>query len=66
VLVLSRKVGEGVWVGEYRIVVVDVSRGKVRLGIIAPEDVLIARDEVREKMLARRRADAGPGREGGA
>jgi carbon storage regulator len=65
-LCLSRRLYEGVWIGDYRVVVIGIEKGKVRLGIIAPEDVLIARDEVREKMLARRRADAGPGREGGA
>jgi carbon storage regulator CsrA len=66
-LCLSRRLYEGVWIGDYRVVVIGIEKGKVRLGIVAPEDVLIARDEVREKMLARRQPPpaSGQGREGG-
>jgi len=46
-LVLSRKIGERVLVGDrIRITVVRISGGGVRLGIEAPSDVPIVREEV--------------------
>ena len=46
-LVLSRKLGEKICIGENIFVtVVDVERGKVRLGIEAPRDVPILRGEL--------------------
>lgn len=46
-LVLSRKLGEITHIGDnIQIVVVDIDRGKVRLGIIAPRDVAIYRQEL--------------------
>lgn len=46
-LVLSRKLGEKIYIGDnICITVVDVDRGKVRLGIEAPRDVPIFRQEL--------------------
>ena len=46
-LVLSRKQFEGIQIGpDIRIKVVKVDRNQVRLGIEAPGDVLIVRDEL--------------------
>jgi carbon storage regulator len=46
-LVLSRKQLEGIQIGrDIRIKVVKVDRNQVRLGIEAPPDVLIVRDEL--------------------
>lgn len=49
-LVLTRKEGESVIIGEdggsVKVMVVSVGRGKVRLGIEAPDDVCIIRDEL--------------------
>ncbi len=46
-LVLSRKQLEGIVIGDnIRIKVVKVDRNQVRLGIEAPSDVLIVRDEL--------------------
>src|SRR5262245_24902849 len=46
-LVLSRKLGEVIWIGEkIKITVVDIDRGKIRLGIEAPRDVPIYRQEL--------------------
>jgi carbon storage regulator len=47
-LVLSRRVNEAIMVGDVRILVVRIADGKVRLGIEAPADVAIDREEVRE------------------
>lgn len=46
-LVLSRKVGERILLGDnIRITVVRVSGGGVRLGIEAPSDISVVREEV--------------------
>ena len=46
-LVLSRKLGEKIYIGEnVCITVVDIDRGKIRLGIEAPRDIPIYRQEL--------------------
>jgi carbon storage regulator len=46
-LVLSRKLGEKICIGEnICITIVDIDRGKVRLGIDAPRDIPISRSEL--------------------
>jgi carbon storage regulator len=46
-LVLSRKLGEKICIGEnICITVVDIDRGKIRLGIEAPREVPIFRQEL--------------------
>jgi carbon storage regulator len=47
-LVLSRKVGERILIGEnISVTVVRVAPGVVRLGVEAPDDLPILRDEIR-------------------
>lgn len=59
-LVLSRKINEEILIGkDIVITLVDVERGKVRIGITAPDDVPIWRtelltDEQREELDGRR------------
>ena len=49
-LVLSRKVGEEIVIGnDIRIKVVAVDGGKVRIGIVAPDDVIVDRQEIHDK-----------------
>ena len=46
-LVLSRKLGEKIYISEnICITVVDIDRGKIRLGIEAPRDIPIYRQEL--------------------
>lgn len=46
-LVLSRKYGEKIYIGDgICITVVDIDRGKIRLGVEAPPDVPIYRQEI--------------------
>lgn len=46
-LVISRKLFEKIYVGDNIIIqVVKIDRGKIRLGITAPKDVLIYREEL--------------------
>jgi carbon storage regulator len=48
-LVLSRKKNESICIGEnIRIVVIDIQDGKIRLGIEAPKDIAVHRQEVFE------------------
>ena len=52
-LVLTRKAGEGIWIGDdIRVRVLEVRDGKVKLGIQAPEEKGVYRDEVYERILA--------------
>ena len=46
-MVLSRKLGEKITIGDGIVItVVDIDRGKIRLGIEAPRDVPIYRNEL--------------------
>lgn len=52
-LVLTRKSGEGIWIGDdIRIQVLEVKDNQIRIGIRAPEDKTILRDEVYERIRA--------------
>lgn len=52
-LVLTRKVGERIVIGDSVVVtVVEVQGEKIRLGIDAPRDIAVDRQEVREKKEA--------------
>ena len=51
-LVLTRKIGEGIAIGpNIRVMVVEIQGGQVRLGIVAPPDVPVHRDEVYARIL---------------
>ena len=50
-LVLTRKVGEEILIGDrINIKVIEISTNRVRLGIDAPSDVRIFREEILEKI----------------
>lgn len=50
-LVLSRKPGERIWIGEMiSITVVRVTGGGVRIGIEAPPELPVMRDELKQKI----------------
>jgi carbon storage regulator len=49
-LVLSRKARQGVWIGDdIYVTVLSIERGRVKLGIQAPEHVHVDREELREQ-----------------
>lgn len=55
-LVLSRKRGERIFIGEgICITVVEIDRNKVRIGIEAPKDVSIFREELKDEWDDQRR-----------
>lgn len=46
-LILTRKTGEGLYVGDHiRITVVEIRGKQIRLGIEAPENVVVLREEI--------------------
>jgi len=50
-LVLSRKVGESIFIdGCIKVTVLDVDRGKIRLGIEAPHEVRVLREELLRRL----------------
>lgn len=50
-LVLTRRVGEGITIGtNIRVVVVEIKGGQVRLGIEAPTSISVHRDEIYAKV----------------
>ncbi len=52
-LVLSRKVGERILVGDnITITVVRMAQGVVRIGVEAPSDMPIVREEIKEQLAA--------------
>ena len=63
-LVLSRKQGEGITIGSnVKVTIVEIKGKQVRLGIDAPPDLLIYREEVYAKILNENRIAANPDRE---
>jgi carbon storage regulator len=49
-LILSRKLGEKILIGEEIVLtVVDIDRGKIRLGVECPKEIPVDRLEVRER-----------------
>jgi carbon storage regulator len=52
-LVLTRKVGERIHIGEGIVLtVVRIQGDRVRLGVTAPPDVAVHREEIRDRMRA--------------
>ena len=50
-LVLSRKVGERIWIGEdISVTIVRITGGGVRLGIEAPHELPVVREELKKKL----------------
>ena len=50
-LVLSRKAEESMFIGDdIKITVLDIRGGQVRIGITAPQDIKIPREEVYERI----------------
>ncbi|HZA59569.1 MAG: csrA [Solirubrobacterales bacterium] len=61
-LVLTRKPGQRILIGDdVEVQVLSVSGEKIRLGITAPRDVSIFRNEVLELQVAEARPSAKPG-----
>ena len=61
-LILTRRIGEKIVIGdeEYGVTVLGVKGNQVRLGIDAPPDVPVHREEIYERIKARERSDERP------
>lgn len=57
-LVLSRKEHESLFIADYQVMVVEIRGDKVRLGITAPSDVPVHREEVYRAIQRRCKAEA--------
>ncbi len=61
-LILTRRMGESLCIGEHVVVTVLAVKGtQVRLGITAPREVTVDREEVHERKLAQNRGAASEG-----
>ena len=47
-LVLTRRNEESVWIGDAEVKVMEAREGRVRLGITAPPEIAVDRDEIRK------------------
>jgi len=64
-LTLTRKVGESIRIGDdIEIVVKEIRRNQVRIGIVAPREVPIYREEVYESMKTENEDAADTGTDG--
>ena len=63
-LILTRRVGESLMIGdEVTVTVLEVKGNQVRLGVNAPKDVSVHREEIYEKINSEEAAK-GPGESG--
>jgi len=59
-LILTRKSGEGITIGDHvRVTVLEIKGKQVRLGIEAPPDTRVHREEIFEKIQRENRLAAG-------
>lgn len=65
-LVLTRKVGERLWIGDRAVVtVLQAGRGRIRLGVEAPEAIAVWREEAFPSATGNGRSPAARSREPG-
>lgn len=58
-LVLTRKVGESINIGDnIKITIINIDSGQVRLGIEAPKNVIVHREEIYNKIIDENRQAA--------
>lgn len=48
-LVIRRRAGEAIWIGNVRVKVTSIRQGEAQIGIEAPEDVKIRREELLQR-----------------
>ena len=64
-LILTRRVGETIMIGdEVTVTVLGVKGGQVRVGINAPKDVAVHREEIYERIKQEQASESKPHRSG--
>jgi carbon storage regulator len=59
-LILTRRVGEAICIGNnVKVQIMGINGNQVRIGIEAPKDVVVDREEITARKAAERRAHAG-------
>lgn len=54
-LVLSRKIGESIIIGDsVRVTIVDIGQGRVKIGVHAPDAVSVDREEIHDRKVVER------------
>ncbi len=54
-LILTRRIGESIIIGQVvKVTVISILGGQVRLGITAPKEVKINREEIHERIMEER------------
>lgn len=48
-LVIRRRAGEAIWIGNVRVKVTSIRQGEAQIGIEAPDDVRIQREELLQR-----------------
>jgi carbon storage regulator len=60
ILILSRKLGESIFIGDdIQVIVAKIKPGKVRLAIQAPKELEVDREEIRAKLILQGRRKKG-------
>ena len=63
-LTLTRKVGESIRIGDdIQIVVKEIRKNQVRIGINAPKDVAVHREEIYERIQSEKASEGGESQE---
>jgi len=58
-LILTRKIGESIKIGnDIKVTIINIDGGQVRVGIEAPRDVIVHREEIYNKILEENRKAA--------
>lgn len=58
-LVLSRKIGESIIIGDtVRVTIVDIGQGRVKIGVHAPDSVSVDREEIHDRKAVEREFQA--------
>jgi len=59
-LILSRKMGETLMIGDQiKVTVLGIKGNQVRLGVLAPKEVSVHREEIYERILAGKQKENG-------